>query len=85
MDEIDLVIIDMVMPGMNGAQCHARIREIKPDVKTVLCSGYSMNQSVQRIMDQGCNYFLEKPFTLSQVSEVIRQLLEVPVGVGCKV
>jgi two-component system, cell cycle sensor histidine kinase and response regulator CckA len=82
LDEIDLVIIDMVMPGMNGAQCHARIREIKPDMKTVLCSGYSMNQSVQRIMDQGCNYFLEKPFTLSQVSEVIRQLLEVPAVVA---
>jgi two-component system, cell cycle sensor histidine kinase and response regulator CckA len=76
---IDLAIIDMVMPGMDGGECHARIRRINPDIKTILCSGYSMDRSMQAVMDQGCNAFLPKPFTLGQVTTILRQVLPEPV------
>jgi two-component system, cell cycle sensor histidine kinase and response regulator CckA len=78
LDSIDLAIIDMVMPGMDGGQCHARIRAINPDIKTILCSGYSMDCSMQAIMDQGCNGFLPKPFSLGQVKAILRQVMPDP-------
>jgi two-component system, cell cycle sensor histidine kinase and response regulator CckA len=76
--DIDLAIIDMVMPGMDGGECHARIRSINPGIKTILCSGYSMDRSMQAVMDQGCNAFLPKPFTLSQVRTILQQVMPDP-------
>jgi two-component system, cell cycle sensor histidine kinase and response regulator CckA len=75
LDDIDLAIIDMVMPGMDGGECHARIRSINPHIKTILCSGYTMDEEMQAVMEQGCNAFLPKPFTLDQVKSILRQIM----------
>ncbi len=75
---IDLAIIDMVMPGMDGGECHARIRSVNPGIKTILCSGYSMDRSMQAVMDQGCNAFLPKPFTLGQVRTILQRVMAEP-------
>jgi len=78
LDQIDLAIIDMVMPGMDGGECHARIRAINPDIKTILCSGYGIDRSVQAVMAQGCNAFLPKPFSLRQVATLLQYLMTEP-------
>lgn len=72
---IDLVILDMVMPKMSGSKLHSRLREFNPGLKTLLASGYSMNETAKAIMDQGCNGFIQKPFNLVQISALIRQIL----------
>lgn len=82
--DIDLAIIDMVMPGMDGGECHARIRSINPNIKTILCSGYSMDQSMEAVMDQGCNAFLPKPFSLGQVTAILRQIMTEPSSSVCE-
>ncbi len=75
-DKIDLVILDMIMPGISGAGTFDRLREINPDVKILLSSGYSLNGQAQEILDRGCKGFLQKPFRLSQLSGKIREILD---------
>ena len=75
-DAIDLVIIDMIMPSMSGKELFDRIRALYPNLKTLLCSGYSLNQNAQEIMSQGCNGFIQKPFNFNQLSRTIRNILQ---------
>jgi len=75
LDDIDLFLIDVIMPGMCGDELYTRIKQLKPTVKAILCSGYSLNDRIQKTMDQGCNGFLEKPFTLTQLLEMIESIL----------
>ena len=74
-DAVDLVIIDMIMPSMSGKELYARLKEINPCQKTLLSSGYSLNEQAQKILDSGCNGFIQKPFTISRLSEMIRGIL----------
>ena len=74
-NEIDLVILDMIMPGMSGGETFDRLREINSEVKVLLSSGYSLNGQAQIIMDRGCNGFLQKPFKMENLSLKVREML----------
>jgi two-component system cell cycle sensor histidine kinase/response regulator CckA len=75
-NEIDLVILDMIMPGIAGGEVFDRLRKIDPAIKVLLSSGYSLNGEAQHIMDRGCNGFLQKPFQIEILSRKIREILE---------
>jgi DNA-binding NtrC family response regulator len=75
LEDIDLFLIDMIMPGMSGGELYTRIKQLKPTAKAILCSGYSIDERIQDIMNQGCNGFLEKPFNLSKLLEMIEWIL----------
>ena len=75
-DMIDLVILDMVMPEMGGGETFDRLKEINPDVKVILSSGYSLNGQAIRIMERGCHTFIQKPFTLLSLSQMVRDVLD---------
>ena len=72
---IDLVILDMVMPGMGGGEIFDRLRALDPSVKVVLSSGYSMDGKASEIMARGCAGFIQKPFNLAQLSEKVTAAL----------
>ena len=74
--EIDLVILDMIMPGMGGGETYDRLREADEDVRVLLASGYSINGKAKEIMDRGCCGFIQKPFSLNDLSTKIKQALE---------
>jgi len=74
---IDLVILDMIMPGMSGGETFDRLREIHPGIAVLLSSGYSVNGQAQEILDRGCRGFLQKPFTTEILSKKIRETLNV--------
>jgi CheY-like chemotaxis protein len=74
--EIDLVILDMLMPAMSGGETFDRLREINPGIKVLLSSGYSINGKAQTIMDRGCNGFLQKPFRMEELSHKVREMLD---------
>lgn len=76
--EIDLVIQDMVMPGMNGADIFQALKKINASVKVILASGYIMNQQITAIMAQGCRAFMPKPFRLEDLSAKVREVLDSP-------
>lgn len=74
--EIDLVILDMIMPGMTGGETFDRLREIDPGIRILLSSGYSIDGEAKTIMERGCNGFLQKPFHLEKLSSKVREVLQ---------
>jgi PAS domain S-box-containing protein len=75
-DEIDLVILDMIMPGIGGSETYDRIKEENPKVKALLSSGYSIDGQATEILEKGCDGFIQKPFTMIKLSGKIREVLE---------
>jgi CheY-like chemotaxis protein len=74
-DKIDLVIMDMIMPGMGGGETFDHLKEIDPDIKVLLSSGYSINGQASEILERGCDGFIQKPFNMSQLSEKIQGII----------
>ena len=74
-DEIDTVILDMIMPGLSGGTTFDLLREIDPQVRVLLCSGYSIDGQAREILNKGCKGFLQKPFKLEELSRKIRETL----------
>jgi two-component system cell cycle sensor histidine kinase/response regulator CckA len=74
-DKVDLVILDMIMPEMGGGEVYNRLKEIDPEIKTLLSSGYSLNEKASNILARGCNGFIQKPFDLTALSGKIREIL----------
>ena len=72
---IDLVILDLIMPGMGGAETFDRLKAIDPEVRVLLSSGYSLNGQAADILNRGCRGFIQKPFTIEQLSRKIREIL----------
>jgi two-component system, cell cycle sensor histidine kinase and response regulator CckA len=74
--EIDIVVMDMIMPGMGGGETFDRLKQINPKVKVLLSSGYSIDGQASKILERGCNGFIQKPFNLQQLSVKLRQILD---------
>lgn len=76
-DSIDLVMLDMIMPKMGGSEVFQALRTIRPDVKVILCSGYSHNgfAGIDTLVRSGAAGFVQKPFTRQTILNVIRKAL----------
>ena len=74
-DSIDLVLLDIIMPHMGGGEVYDRLKEISPEVKVLLSSGYSIDGEASKIMARGCDGFIQKPFDIMQLSQSIRAIL----------
>ncbi len=74
-DRIDAVILDIVMPKMGGGEAYDLMKEIDPDIKVILSSGYSIGGETDDILKRGCNAFIQKPFQLKELSECINKVL----------
>jgi nitrogen-specific signal transduction histidine kinase/ActR/RegA family two-component response regulator len=75
-EKINLVILDILMPDMGGGEVYDALKEIKPDIKVLLSSGYSISGQATDILKRGCDGFIPKPFNISQMSEKIREILD---------
>jgi two-component system cell cycle sensor histidine kinase/response regulator CckA len=73
---VDLVVLDIVMPDMSGSEVYDRIREITPQAKVVLSSGYSINEKASEILRRGCDGFIQKPFNMKEFSGKVREILD---------
>jgi PAS domain S-box-containing protein len=73
---IDLVILDMIMPEMDGGKTFERIRGLCPDLPVILSIGYALSGQATEIMNKGCNGFIQKPFNLSELSQKVRNILD---------
>jgi two-component system cell cycle sensor histidine kinase/response regulator CckA len=78
-DGIDLVILDLIMPGMNGGKVFDRLREIRPQVPVIMSSGYAIDGEAAAIMQRGCSGFIQKPFNMSDLSRKVREILDGPL------
>jgi two-component system cell cycle sensor histidine kinase/response regulator CckA len=73
--EIDMIIMDMIMPGMGGGEAFDRLKEMDPAIKVLLSSGYSINGQATKILQRGCDGFIQKPFNMNQLAEKIQGVL----------
>lgn len=74
-DGIDMIILDMIMPEMNGSEALRIIKDIKPDAKVLLSSGYSLHSTAHEMLNDGCSGFIQKPFSIEDLSKKIREIL----------
>ena len=77
---VDLVILDMIMPGMDGGRTFDGLRETCPEMPIMLASGYAIDGQAEKIMNRGCNGFIQKPFSVSELSKKVRQILDATGG-----
>jgi len=73
-DRIDLVVVDMVLPVMGGGETFDKLKEINPEVKVLLSSGYSIEGEATEILKRGCNGFIQKPFNIVELSQSIKKI-----------
>jgi CheY-like chemotaxis protein len=79
-DRIDLLVVDMLMPEMNGVELAEGLRSIDPNCRILLSSGYTLDQDVEELMERGAfNGFLPKPYRMNQLARQIRGGLDVRV------
>jgi CheY-like chemotaxis protein len=73
---VHLLVTDVVMPEMNGRELAARLRALRPDLKTLFVSGYSASALAPRgVLDEGV-HFLQKPFSLEDLAASVREALD---------
>ncbi|MCP5515151.1 MAG: response regulator [Spirochaetales bacterium] len=75
-DSMDIVILDMIMPGMNGRELFNHMREINPEINALISSGYSLESDMQNLHDEGILGFLQKPYNSSLLISSINKIME---------
>ena len=73
--DIDLVLLDLIMPDMDGKAVLHELLHADPAARVVVTSGYSQDASVDAMLDRGARAFLQKPYRLNQLSEVLTAAL----------
>jgi CheY-like chemotaxis protein len=74
---IDLVLSDMVMPGMSGAELYYTLRDRKPDLKMILSTGYPLNNQDNTLLGQGVIAWIQKPYPIGAIAEKVRSALDI--------
>ncbi len=74
-DDIDLVITDMTMPAMTGKELIMAVREVRPEIPTILCTGFSDQIDEEEAENMGVNAFLMKPVARDEIARAIRKVL----------
>ena len=75
-DELDVAVLDLNMPVMDGKSAYTKMTELKPDLKVLLASGYTLKGSAEEILTKGAQGFIQKPYSLDNIVSKIRQILE---------
>jgi len=74
-EEVDLIILDMIMPVMGGREAFGKLREIRSDIPIVISSGFSKEEDLSELKKQGASGFLNKPFRKAELAEMVRATL----------
>jgi CheY-like chemotaxis protein len=73
--EIRAILLDQTMPRLNGCETFREVRRLQSDVPVVLCSGYDVQRSAEEFSNLGFSGFLQKPYRLDELKEVLRKAL----------
>ncbi|OQX66105.1 MAG: hypothetical protein B5M55_01185 [Desulfococcus sp. 4484_242] len=72
---IALALLDVKLPDMTGNQLYPLIKQFRPEMKVIVCSGYDIDGPIQEILNMGADGFIQKPFSVSVLSEKLRDVL----------
>jgi len=75
-EEINLVVLDMMMPEMNGLETFLKLKKLNPDIKVLLSTGYTIDEKAQEMLRQGCKGYILKPYNVIDFSHKLRKVLE---------
>lgn len=75
-DAIDLVMSDLILPEMGGPELCMELRRRKPAQRCMIMSGYPLEEESERLRRQGINYWLQKPFNMRQLQELLQAALQ---------
>ena len=75
-EEIRLVILDLIMPGMDGKHCLEALRNMDPNVRVLIASGETRQGMAEELKDAGAEEFIGKPFNIPQLFEKIRTIID---------
>jgi two-component system cell cycle sensor histidine kinase/response regulator CckA len=73
---IDLVLVDLIMPRMNGMLCLQKLKEINKNIPVIVASGISEVSKKRSAMEQGAHGYLEKPYSIKSLKEICASVLE---------
>ncbi|MBI9075773.1 MAG: response regulator [Desulfatibacillum sp.] len=76
LDEIDVLILDLVMPGLSGVATFDLVQKLNPKVKVLLSSGFDEKDASVDLLRRGCMGFIQKPFSINFLSEVIHNIMK---------
>ncbi len=76
--EFDVILLDMIMPGLNGQETFEQLRQINPSARIILVTGYSASRDAERLQQAGACGLVLKPFTGEQLAEAIARALKTP-------
>jgi CheY-like chemotaxis protein len=74
--EIDLVVLDLVMPGMDGGQVYVALKAIDPSIKAFFCTGYVSDQLIASLLEEEKLRAIAKPFRPDQFLRTVREVIE---------
>jgi len=75
-DRIELVVLDLIMPGIGGTQCLQKLLEMNPRAKVIVASGYSVAGQLERISEAGAKAFIHKPYDVQEMLVTVRRVLD---------
>jgi CheY-like chemotaxis protein len=75
-NDINVVVLDMIMPGMDGLEVFMALKKINPDIKVLLSTGYAIDENAQEMLRQGCKGYILKPYSVVDFSHKLREILE---------
>ena len=76
--QIDLVILDMTMPVMGGRETFEKLKELNPDVRAILSTGYSEDDRARQMLAMGVKAFVQKPYRIDDLASAVRRILDTP-------
>ena len=77
-NEIDLIVLDMILPDKGAADIYDELQSINPALKVLLSSGYGADQQTSELLSRGCNGFIQKPFNMQSLAGKISDILNKP-------
>jgi len=72
----DLVLLDMIMPEMSGKDCFEELRRVNPSARIIICSGYSMDDTITALLKRGASGYIAKPFQKTDVSIKVTEVMK---------
>ncbi len=75
---IDFALLDVILPDMDGSVIYPELMAARPDLKVVVCSGFSLDGPARDILDNGAESFIQKPFTVAALSAVLKKVVQNP-------
>ena len=70
---VDLIILDMILPKIDGQETYRRLKEIDPNIKVVLSTGYDVNNKVSEMLSDGAVAFIQKPYHIDKLLGIVKE------------